>query len=132
MTAVYLLPIVSCIVASATGALISQILPDPSHALLTLVTSYVLWGIGVPLAMVMLVIYFHRLLHHKLPPREVIVSVFLPLGPLGQGGFGIMQMGKAAVEILPKVCVCVYMSGSTVLESEGFRWVLESCKRLLT
>ena len=47
--------------------------------------SYVLWGPGVPLAMAILVIYFQRLTVHKLPPREVIVSIFLPLGPLGPG-----------------------------------------------
>ncbi|KAK3618895.1 Plasma membrane sulfite pump involved in sulfite metabolism, partial [Elasticomyces elasticus] len=27
---------------------------------------------------------------------EAIVSTFLPLGPLGQGGFAIMQLGKVA------------------------------------
>lgn len=52
--------------------------------------------------MTVLVIYFHRLTVHKLPPREVIVSVFLPLGPLGQGGFGIMQLGKVALQTFPK------------------------------
>ncbi|MCJ1314790.1 Plasma membrane sulfite pump involved in sulfite metabolism [Xylographa vitiligo] len=51
--------------------------------------------------MAVLVIYFQRLTVHKLPPREVIVSVFLPLGPLGQGGFGIMQLGKVAMQLFP-------------------------------
>lgn len=55
------------------------------HALWTLTVSYILWGTGVPLAMFTLVLYFQRLTVYKLPPREVIVSVFLPLGPLGQG-----------------------------------------------
>jgi tellurite resistance protein TehA-like permease len=31
----------------------------------------------------------------------VIVSVFLPLGPLGQGGFAIMQLGKVASTLFP-------------------------------
>lgn len=61
--------------------------------------SYILWGTGVPLAMVVLVIRFQRLTVHNIPPREVIVSVFLPLGPLGQGGFGIMQLGKVATRV---------------------------------
>ena len=51
--------------------------------------------------MAILVMYFHRLIVHKLPPREVIVSVFLPLGPLGQGGFAIMQRGKVAMKTFP-------------------------------
>lgn len=78
MTAAWLLPIVSTIVAAATGGIVAEILPNPQHQLWTVLTSYVLWGTGFPLAMVVLVVYFHRLTIHKLPPREVIVSVFLP------------------------------------------------------
>lgn len=106
MTAVWLLPIVSTIVAAASGGVVAEALFNAghyTHAFWTMVASYVLWGTGVPLAMVVLVMYFHRLTVHRLPPREVIVSVFLPLGPLGQGGFGIMQLGKVARLVLPKI-----------------------------
>lgn len=102
MTATWLLPIVSTIVAAASGGVVAQVLPNDQHALWTLVISYILWGTGVPLAMAVLVIYFQRLTIHHLPPREVIVSVFLPLGPLGQGGFAIMQLGKVAMELFPR------------------------------
>ena len=51
--------------------------------------------------MAVLVVYFQRLTVHKLPPREVIVSAFLPLGPLGQGGFAIMQLGKVSLKTFP-------------------------------
>lgn len=101
MTAVWLLPIVAPIVASASGGIVAQVLPNPHHALWTIIASYILWGTGVPLAMAVLVIYFQRLTLHKLPAREVIVSVFLPLGPLGQGGFAIMQLGKVAIKVFP-------------------------------
>ena len=101
MTAAWLLPIVSTIVAAASGGLVAEILPSPTHALWTLTVSYVLWGTGVPLAMTVLAMYFHRLTTFHLPPREVIVSVFLPLGPLGQGAFGIMQLGKVAMKTFP-------------------------------
>lgn len=75
-------------VAAASGAIVADVLPDPQHALWTIIVSYVLWGIGIPLAMMVMVIYFHRLTVYKLPPKEVIVSIFLPMGPLGQGSFG--------------------------------------------
>lgn len=88
MTAVWLLPIVSCVVAAASGAIVADVLADPQHALWTIIVSYVLWGIGIPMALMVMVIYFQRLTLHKLPPKAMIVSVFLPLGPLGQGGFG--------------------------------------------
>lgn len=99
MTAAWLLPIVSTIVSAATGSLVAGILPHPEYALITILTSYVLWGTGVPLAMVVLVIYFLRLTTNNLPPKAVVVSTFLPLGPLGQGGFGIMQLGKVALDV---------------------------------
>lgn len=102
MTATWLLPIVSTIVAAASGSIVASVLPNPQHALWTLITSYILWGTGVPLAVTVLVIYFQRLTIHNIPPREVIVSVFLPLGPFGQGGFAIMELGKVAMDIFPK------------------------------
>lgn len=88
MTAVWLLPIVTCVVAASSGAVVADVLSDPQHALGTILASYVLWGIGLPFAMMVIVIYLHRLTLHKLPPKAMIVSVFLPLGPLGQGSFG--------------------------------------------
>lgn len=36
---------------------------------------------------------------HHLPARELIVSVFLPVGPLGQGGFAIQQLGRVARDL---------------------------------
>ncbi|KAB5533498.1 voltage-dependent anion channel [Coniochaeta sp. 2T2.1] len=102
VTAAWLLPIASSIVASALGGLVAEVLVDEQHALWTLVMSYVLWGTAIPLSMTCLVIYFHRLTMHHLPPREVIVSVFLPVAPLGQGAFAIMQFGKVAAKLFPK------------------------------
>lgn len=102
MTAAWLLPIVSTIVAAATGGIVAEVIPDSEKALITVIISYVLWATGVPLAMCVLVIYFLRLTTVSLPPKEVVVSSFLPLGPLGQGGFGIMQLGKVAMTVFPK------------------------------
>ncbi|PYI20097.1 malate permease [Aspergillus violaceofuscus CBS 115571] len=112
MTAVWLLPIVSCIVAASSGAIVADVLPNPQHALWTVLVSYILWGIGLPLALMVMVIYLQRLTLHKLPPKAVIVSVFLPLGPLGQGGFGIMKLGRAAQTIFPQTQTLEAGSGS--------------------
>ena len=87
ITAVQLLPIAATIVAAGAGAEVAEVLPDEHQARGTLMVSYILWGMGTPLAMMILVIYYQRLAVHKLPPREMIVSCFLPLGPLGFGGF---------------------------------------------
>lgn len=111
MTAAWLLPIVAPIVAAASGGVVASVLPDAHHAVITIITSYVLWGIGVPLAMVVLTMYFHRLAIHSLPPQEVIVSVFLPLGPMGQGGYAVMQLGIQAAKRFPETGTLHPMSG---------------------
>ncbi|KAJ5328190.1 hypothetical protein N7452_008580, partial [Penicillium brevicompactum] len=100
ITALQLLPIAATIVAAGAGAEVAGILPNQQHALSTLLVSFILWGMGTPLAIVVLVIYYQRLAVHKLPPREVIVSCFLPLGPLGFGGFGILYIGKVSRNLL--------------------------------
>ncbi|KAF2802214.1 sulfite transporter Ssu2 [Mytilinidion resinicola] len=103
ITAAQLLPIAATIVAAGAGAEIAEVLPNPDHALGTLITSYVMWGMATPLAMTVLVIYYQRLALHKLPPREIVVSSFLPLGPLGMGGYTIMYLGKVSREVFPQV-----------------------------
>jgi hypothetical protein len=71
--------------------MVAGVLPNEQYALWTVIVSYVLWGIGLPLGMMVMVIYLLRLALHKLPPKAVIVSVFLPLGPLGQGSLGYVK-----------------------------------------
>jgi tellurite resistance protein TehA-like permease len=114
INAVQLLPVVAPIVACGTGAKIAKILPNLDHALGTTVTCYILWGMSVPLAMMILVIYYHRLALHKLPAREVIVSCFLPLGPLGFGGFSIMLLGSVARTLFPETGFLHPAAGDTV------------------
>ncbi|CRK17724.1 hypothetical protein BN1708_003005 [Verticillium longisporum] len=101
VTAAYLLPIVPTVVAAATGGIVASALPSRTHALTTLAVSYILWGLGQCFSALVLALYLHRLTVHSLPPREAIVSVFLPIGPLGQGGFGILQLGNVALSLFP-------------------------------
>ncbi|KAJ8118584.1 hypothetical protein OPT61_g468 [Boeremia exigua] len=96
ITAVQLLPIAASIVAAGTGARVAEHLQEPGNALGTLIASYVMWGLSTPLAMTVLVMYYTRLALHKLPPREIAVSSFLPLGPLGMGGYTITHLGSVA------------------------------------
>lgn len=136
MTAVWLLPIVSCPVAASSGAIVADILPNLQHALWTVIASYVLWGIGLPLALMVMVIYLQRLTLHKIPPKAMIVSVFLPLGPFGSGGYAYvdpvrmtwktqltlhraMKLGKAAQTIFPQTHTLQELSGPT-FQAMGF------------
>lgn len=52
ITAAQLLPIAATIVAAGTGSEIAEVLENPNHAFGTLITSYVMWGMATPLAMI--------------------------------------------------------------------------------
>lgn len=101
ITALQLFPVIAAIVASATSALVSGVLPNHQQALVTVIIGYILWGLGVPSAIFILIMYFQRLTIYKIPPREVIVSCFIPLGPLNMGSFAIMKLGRVAMEVFP-------------------------------
>ncbi|ORY16795.1 voltage-dependent anion channel [Clohesyomyces aquaticus] len=109
MTALYFIPILSTVIAAASGALVAGALTNTKHQLWTLVISYVLWGIGTPLSWIILTIYFLRLTVHRPLEREVIVSLLLPIGPLGLSGFSLIALGKVARhsfavnDVIPKV-----------------------------
>jgi C4-dicarboxylate transporter/malic acid transport protein len=93
VTGVWFLPVVSTIVAAASGGIVAEILP-PAHARLTLIISWILWGTGFSLAILLMALYYGRLAIYKIPPGTLIVSAFLPLGPCGQGAFGLLQMSS--------------------------------------
>jgi tellurite resistance protein TehA-like permease len=111
-TALDLFSVIAAVVASAVGGTVAGALLNPQYALGTLIASYALWGIGLPAALMIMVIYFQRLAIHKLPPREVTVSVFLPLGPLIFGSFGVTQLGKVAMGIFPKTHTIYELAGA--------------------
>ncbi|KAL5524418.1 SSU1_2 [Sanghuangporus sanghuang] len=56
-----------------------------SHVYVTLAVSTALVSIGLALSLSIVVIYLLQLVVHKLPERQGIFSVFLPLGPLPLG-----------------------------------------------
>lgn len=60
---------------------------------MVLTVGFVLWAAGLTLSFTVLAIYFQRLLAHSLPPRDMIVSTFLPVGALSQCSFCILRLG---------------------------------------
>ncbi|PON22912.1 sulfite transporter Ssu1 [Trichoderma gamsii] len=136
LSATWLLPIASAIVASAIGGVLAEVMENERHALWTLMTSYFLWGTAMPLSLTCLVILYQRLSMHSLPPPEAIVSMFLPVAPLGQGGYAIMQLGKVAAQVFPKTGVLgkmgtnsgeiLYVTGwilGFIMWANGLAWI---------
>lgn len=121
ITAALLLPIVPPITAAATGSVLAEILMYryPTYAFTIMVVSYLVLGIGLPLALLILVLYFQRLLLFKSPPRDVIISVFLPLGPCGQGGEACLHLGRVAYHLFPTISTPASTSGVPQLFSVG-------------
>jgi len=98
MLATWLLPIVPAVVCSASGGIVASV-QIPSQAIVTLFVSYALWGIGILLSFSVLSLYLNRLFLHQIPSNEFLVSVMLPLGPLGQGSFGLIQLATVGKSV---------------------------------
>lgn len=100
MTAVWLLPIVPAAVTAASGGLLLGYMPAGKAATTILFTSYVLWGSALLPALGVLVILFLRMALHRIPGRDMAVSSWLSIGPIGTGALGLLQLGAQAPRLL--------------------------------
>ena len=137
----WLLPVVTLIVASSSGGVIGGAIQVYSrlHALQTLTVSVFMVTAGLTLALMILTVYLMRLVFHGLPSGRTVLSVFLPLGPTGQSGYAILLIGQNVNKLLPfasrsytflnststgavveVVCICV----SFLLWSLATMWIL--------
>jgi tellurite resistance protein TehA-like permease len=130
MTAIWLMPIVACEVAAASGAQVLQHLPQGS-AVGFLLLNYALWALSVPLAMGILVILMLRLVLHNLPPRDMAASSWLALGPIGTGALGLLLLGQAGLSVFTAAGMPVVgevaqgfgIIGGTILWGYGIWWL---------
>lgn len=100
MTAIWLLPIVACEVAATSGGLLVQHLPMNAESLGIVIGSYVLWGMSVLPAFAVLSILMLRLALHQLPSRELAMSSWLALGPIGTGALALLVLGAAGQPLM--------------------------------
>ncbi|KAI1793468.1 voltage-dependent anion channel, partial [Ganoderma leucocontextum] len=140
MTATWLLPVVTLIVASSSGGLMSHaLLPHSTTiALLTSAFSFTMVIIGLSFALMMITVYLLRLITSGPPDPTLVLSAFIPLGPLGQGGFSLLVNGQDLSEILPlhmgdefptialagQMVFAGCFLGAYVLFSMGVAWIL--------
>ena len=82
MTAVWLLPVVTLVVASSTGGLMAKALRPHSVtlSLLTTTFSFVMVLIGLSLALMIITVYLLRLITYGTPDITLILSAFIVLG----------------------------------------------------
>ncbi|RDB16951.1 Sulfite efflux pump SSU1 [Hypsizygus marmoreus] len=103
MASVWVLPMVTLIVASSTGGLMGEALIPHSvnHALISTAASFTALIIGLSLAVMIITVYLTRLVLHGPPDVGLILSAFIALGPLGQGGFSFLINGQNLAVLLP-------------------------------
>ena len=92
--ATWLLPFVSCVVASALAGAIGEHLDTLSQQKHVMITGYILWGAGMLTAGTIIPVYICKLYLHGLPPAAAGNSVWVVLGPIGQGANAIMMLGR--------------------------------------
>ncbi|UYF71672.1 TDT family transporter [Acinetobacter ursingii] len=100
MTAMWLLPIVAAEVAASSGGLILNVAPDLPNAVAILWGSYILWGMSVLPAFLILAILILRLALQQIPPKELAISSWLSIGPIGTGALAMLLLGQAAPQVL--------------------------------
>ncbi|KAJ2081568.1 Plasma membrane sulfite pump involved in sulfite metabolism [Coemansia sp. RSA 988] len=113
-----LLPVVTTVVAATAGAFVASV-NNGSTATAVVLISYMLWAMGVGIAMMLVTFYLTRLIIHKLPPKETIASTFIPVGPLGQSSYGIQLLGIQAKRLFPDALPQIPYLGD-VLYAMGF------------
>lgn len=103
MSALWLLPIVACEVAASSGGLLLAHLEAGQNAVAILFSSYLLWGISVLPAFAILTILMLRLALHQLPAKELAISSWLALGPIGTGALALLLLGAQAPQVLNSI-----------------------------
>ena len=96
----WLLPVVPPIVASVPAALLLGTWPVAIRSSM-LALAYALLGIGVLLAVILIVIFYSRLLYGSVPQPAMVPTTWLVLGPLGQSIAGFLALGAAAPTVWP-------------------------------
>lgn len=106
----WLLPVVPPIVASVPAALLAPTWPEALRPS-ALAIGYGLLGTGTALAAVLIVVFYARLLWHKVPEDALVMTMWLVVGPLGQSVAGMIALGTAARAVWPQLGVLLFGAG---------------------
>jgi tellurite resistance protein TehA-like permease len=130
MSALWLLPVVTLIVASSTGGLLATALAQhATYASLTTAVSFTLLLIGLSLALMIITVYLMRLVVYGPVDSSVILSPFIILGPLGQGGFSMLVNSQnlaripLPVSLSPAAIQAVCFCAAWALWSTALIWL---------
>jgi tellurite resistance protein TehA-like permease len=98
----WLLPVVPPIVASVPFALLIPFSPASLRPTM-LVLGYASLGAGLFLAAIVTVLFFLRLLLHRIPAPPLVPATWIVLGPIGQSIAGFVALGSVAQTVWPEL-----------------------------
>ncbi|RCK66107.1 Sulfite efflux pump SSU1 [Candida viswanathii] len=114
LNASLLLPIVSITVVSSSGHMIELGLHTLNQTVITMLVSFMLWCLSISLALMIITIYLWRLIVHKIPNTQLVITGFLPVGFLGQSSYSVYLFGTNLNKLIPEdllygkilLCIC--------------------------
>jgi C4-dicarboxylate transporter/malic acid transport protein len=106
----FLVPIAPIIGASIPASLLASFWPEPLQVEIMLL-SFILWGSGITLAGIIIVLFYARLTYHKVPEGVMLPSMWLVIGPLGQSIAGINAIGTSGKELWPAIGDTLHTAG---------------------
>jgi tellurite resistance protein TehA-like permease len=98
----WLLPVVPPIVASVPFALLTPLAPESLRPTM-LALGYASLGAGLFLAAMVTVVFFLRLLLHRIPAAPLVPATWIVIGPIGQSIAGFIALGTAAQAVWPEL-----------------------------
>jgi len=100
--ATWLLPLVPPMVSAATGAALVPHLPGPGAQQAMLLACYAMFGLSLLASLVTIPLLWSRLAYHKLGPPQMVPTLWIVLGPLGQSITAAGLLGAQASGVVPQ------------------------------
>ncbi|KAK9454947.1 voltage-dependent anion channel [Dipodascopsis uninucleata] len=126
-------PAATFVVTAATTSAIAKYMPDKYRGNLLLI-ALIMWGHGVFLSSACACVYLWRMFTGLLPKSDAAVTAFLPIGPFGQGAYGLILLSEQAdmyflnrgYSIINEFPICAYIGAAVgcMLVGFAFFWMI--------
>lgn len=100
-SATWLMPLVPGVVAAGASALLLPHLPTGQERLNFLMLNYILFGLSMVPAAIIIVLLYARLMYHKLCAPTLLPTFWIVLGPVGTSIGALNLLGTASTHVLP-------------------------------
>lgn len=100
LTPTFFLPFVTCTVSAASGGLISNAIPHLNIVIANCIIIVMMLAIAIAISLFLFAVFLTRLLVVGIPKGPSAFTFFIPIGVLGQGSFGLMNLGAVVGNII--------------------------------